>query len=249
MSQPPVHQSREDYIAAVDHVIRERRTLKVMRDPSDCQELSPDVAADLYAAIRDSLEVAGWAPFHKAVHKETHLVQGPPSVVPWRFYVLEKPTCCRLLARLRSLSQAQTEGKWARAWASKIPRILAGSGAVVLATWLPDPSATDGAPELTENNQEHIAAASAAVQNLLLAAEARGLRTYWATGGVLKDAEVFGWLGIPTNQILLGAVFLAPTELPHDMLETGSWREKRDGPANWSVWIDPGQLDPSTAVA
>ena len=242
MSLPPSNLPRADFITAVDHVIRERRTLKVMRDPSGCQELPADVAADLYAALRDSIEVAGWAPFHKPANKEAHLAHGPASVVPWRFYVLEKPTCCALLARLRSLAQAHSDSKWSRAWESKIPRILSGSGAVVLATWLPDPSATGGAPELTENNQEHIAAASAAVQNLLLAAEARGLRTYWATGGILKDKDVFGWLGIPANQILLGAIFMAPTELPHDMLETGSWREKRGEPSNWSVWIEPGQL-------
>ena len=149
---------------------------------------------------------------------------------------------CPLFLKTDSWGEFVFDFAWARAWESKIPRILSGSGAVVLATWLPDPSATGGAPELTENNQEHIAAASAAVQNLLLAAEARGLRTYWATGGILKDKDVFGWLGIPANQILLGAIFMAPTELPHDMLETGSWREKRGEPSNWSVWIEPGQL-------
>lgn len=247
MSQPPSNQPRAEFIAAVDHVIRDRRTLKVMRDPNECQDLTADVAADLYAAVRDSIEVAGWAPFHKPAHKDAHLGQGLSSVVPWRFYVLEKPVCCALLARLKSLAQAQPDTKWSRAWESKIPRILSGSGAVVLATWLPDPSPTGGAAELSENNQEHIAAASAAVQNLLLAAEARGLRTYWATGGILKDTEVFAWLGIPANQILLGAIFLTPTELPHDALETGSWRDKRGAPSNWSVWIEPGQLAQSAA--
>ena len=52
MSLPPSNLPRADFITAVDHVIRERRTLKVMRDPSGCQELPADVAADLYAAVQ-----------------------------------------------------------------------------------------------------------------------------------------------------------------------------------------------------
>ncbi|NJL48184.1 MAG: hypothetical protein HC929_12750 [Leptolyngbyaceae cyanobacterium SM2_5_2] len=40
-------------------------------------------------------------------------------------------------------------------------------------TWLPDPPEQGETPALSENNIEHIAAAAAAVQNLLLAGEAR----------------------------------------------------------------------------
>lgn len=242
MSQPPLNQTRADFISAVDHVIRERKTLKVLRDPGNCVDLSPEISAGLHSAVSASLEVAGWAPFHKPAHKDAHLREGLPSVVPWRFYVLEKSGCCAVLDRLRAQALAQPDSKWSRAWESKLTRVLSGTGTVVLTTWLPDPAPSGGAPELNENNQEHIAAASAAVQNLLLAAEARGLRTYWSTGGILKDVEVFGWLGIPANQILLGAVFLAPDEAPHDALEGGSWRDKRGGPAEWSVWIDAARL-------
>ncbi len=248
MAKAPASLNSQDFIAAVDHVIRERKTLKVLRDPNDCRELSPETTQALRQAIRDSLEVAGWAPFHKPAHKEAHLREGLPSVVPWRFYVLEKPGCCALLDRLRVQAQAQADSKWSRAWESKLTRVLAGTGAVVLTTWLPDPAPSGGAPELTENNQEHIAAASAAVQNLLLATEARGLRTYWSTGGILRDADVFAWLGIPANQILLGAVFLAPDELPHDALEGGSWRERRGGPAEWSTWIAAERLSTPPAA-
>lgn len=238
MSQPPLNQTRADFVAAVDHVIRERKTLKVLRDPGDCADLPFEVAAQLRVAVRECLDVAGWAPFHKPAHKETHQQGELKSVVPWRFYVLEKPALCALLQRLRTQAQAQPDSKWSRAWESKITRVISGTGALVLTTWLPDPSPDGGAPVLTENNQEHIAAASAAVQNLMLAAEARGLQTYWSSGGVLNDAEVFDWLGIPRTQKLAGAVFLAPTDLPADALEGGSWREKRGGPADWSKWIE-----------
>lgn len=115
--------------------------------------------------------------------------------MPWRFYVLEKSGCCAVLDRLRAQALAQPDSKWSRAWESKLTRVLSGTGTVVLTTWLPEPAPSGGAPELNENNQEHIAAASAAVQNLLLAAEARGLRTYWSTGGILKDVEASGRSG------------------------------------------------------
>ncbi|HRF47101.1 MAG TPA: nitroreductase family protein [Anaerolineales bacterium] len=242
MSQPPLNQTRADFVAAVDHVIRERKTLKVLRDPGDCADLPFEVAAQLRAAVRESLEVAGWAPFHKPAHKETHLQGGPASIVPWRFYVLEKPALCALLKRLRAQALANPDSKWSRAWETKITRVIAGTGALVMTTWLPDPGPDGGAPVLNENNQEHIAAASAAIQNLMLAAEARGLQTYWSTGGILNDGEVFDWLGIPRAQKLAGAVFLAPTELPGDAFEGGSWRDKRGGPAEWSIWVDADRL-------
>lgn len=235
MAQPPPSISREAFVSTVDHVIRERKTAKILRDPEHC-EATGDLT-QFVEAVRACVEVAGWAPFHKVAHKETHLGGTLTSVVPWRFYILEKPMCCALIAHLHAQADEQPDSKWSRAWRSKIPKLLSGAGAAVLVTWLPDPSPSGDMPELSENNIEHIAAASAATQNLLLAAEARGMYTYWSSGGILRDDDLFEWLGIPRSQMLLGAIFLSPDDAVYDVNEPGGLRASRGSVDDWSVTI------------
>lgn len=86
-------------------------------------------------------------------------------------------------------------------------------------------------------NMEHIAAASAAVQSFLLAATERGLTTYWSSGGYLRDAATFDYLGIPTEHILLGAVFVFPNDGGERI--PGGMRDKRSSHAGWSRWVTP----------
>jgi nitroreductase len=235
MAQPPPTLSRDDFVIAIDHIIRERRTAKTLRDPQYC-DLTGDFSA-FNEAVRVCIDAAGWAPFHKIAHEQAHRQHGMPSPVPWRFYVLDKPACCTVVAHVRRQAEAHPDSNWSRAWGSKIPKLLAGAGACVLVTWLPDPPETDDRPELTENNIEHIAAASAATQNLLLAAEARGLYTYWSTGGIFKDGDMFDRLGIPRNQMLLGAIFLSPADGVYDAVEPGGLRDKRGAVSDWSTWV------------
>lgn len=237
MANPPSTMHNAAFAEAVDHVIRERRTAKILRDPAHCADFPLAAQAALRAILQDIIPVAGYAPFHKAVHKTTHCQGELNAIVPWRFYMLEKPACCALLDFIRAEAEANPGTIWTKAWESKVPRLLAGAGALVQVTWLPDPPAAGNVPELNENNIEHIAAASAAVQNLMLAAEARGLHTYWASGGILKSGPVFDFLGIPRTEMLLGAIYLAPPEMPHDEVEPGALREKRGDPANWSRWV------------
>ncbi len=240
MAQPPQNMSREQFANAVHHVIRERKTAKVLRAPDTCFEGGANLPPDFAAALRRCIESAGWAPFHKMIHKETHLRGKMISLVPWRFYVLKKSVCCAVVDQVRARAELQPDSKWSRAWTSKIPRLLSGAGACVMVTWLPDPAENGGEPVLNENNIEHIAAASAAAQNLLLACESQGMYTYWATGGILRDDDVFDWLRIPRTQKLLGAIFVSPAESVGEgvTIEAGSLRDQRGAVEDWSVWID-----------
>ena len=191
---------------SVDDVIRQRRTVKVLAD-------APLAVATDRAVIESLVESAGWAPFHLVAAKEHRGESALPSVVPWRCYLLDVAAC-----------RALRDWLLARGDASTFPRLLAACSALVLVTWLPDPPAApegDAAPAPaaapdtfagTRQNMEHIAAASAAVQNLLLAATARGLQTFWATGGPLRTPAAFTHLGIPDREMLLGAVFVAPSD-------------------------------------
>jgi len=220
----------------IDAVIRARKTAKILADPATCTDLSSEDTATMRAALTEMIETAGWAPFHKVVDKASHREGDMPSPVPWRFYVLEKPACCSVVRFIDAQATAQPDSKWTRANGSKIPKLLAGCSAAVLVTWLPDPS-NDPTPEMTTRNVEHIAAASAATQNLLLAAQARGLHSYWSTGGALREPETFAYLGIPRNQQPLGGVFLALPSQPHDENRPGGLRDHRGDPSDWSKWV------------
>jgi nitroreductase len=211
-----------DRAQVVDGVIRERRTSKVLAD-------EPLPAVSAREAVEEVVATAGWAPFHKAaarVHQESGVLT---SIVPWRFHLLDAPAC-------RALRQVLLE----RGDKSKVPRMLAAATALVQATWLPNPpkEAAAGLFEATEENMEHVAAAGAAVQNLLLAATARGFRSYWSSGGALRGAEAFGWMGIPAGEILLGSVFLFPADTGDAEVAPGSHRDRRGAPTDWARWVD-----------
>ena len=224
---------------ALDALIRARRTSKRLRDPDEARA----DRSSLSTARRDELDamlaVAGEAPFHRRVADE-HRRGELDSAVPWRFHVLERPTCLALLDAIEARATADPDSKWARAWKSKIPELLAGASACVLATWLPDPVEGDaGTPDFTERNVEHVAAASAAVQNLLLAATARGWSSYWSSGGILKDPDAFALLGVPASQELLGAVMLGAPDAPHVRDIPGGLREERAERAGWMRTLGP----------
>ncbi|HEX2203009.1 MAG TPA: nitroreductase family protein [Longimicrobium sp.] len=224
----------EETARVVDRVIRERRTTKVLAN-----EAFPPVGAR--ETVEEIVAVAGWAPFHKPAAKVHLEASAQASIVPWRFHLVDAPGC-----------RALREVLLARGDKSKIPRMLAAATALVQATWLPNPPKGEAAGlfEATEENMEHVAAAGAAVQSLLLAATARGIPTYWSSGGVLRGAEAFGWLGIPGREILLGSVFLFPPEHPGAEASPGSHRDRRGTVSDWSRWADlrlPRAADPTAS--
>lgn len=182
-----------DSSAVVDQIIRDRRTTKVLApEPLDVP------------AERDWTELfedAAWAPFHRpadASHRQGAL----DGIMPWRFHVLNAKLC-------RELREALADRE-----AGKIRDMLASADLLVLATWLPNPAEVSS-PNLyagSLENMEHIAAASCAIQNVLLAATARNIPNYWSSGGVLRSVDVAERLGISPAEILLGAIFLFPEQ-------------------------------------
>jgi nitroreductase len=210
-----------DRAGIVDEVIRARRTTKVIAE-------EPLPAADIRAVVEELAEAAGWAPFHRVVARVHQESGGMTSAVPWRFRLVDADGC-------RALRQALLD----RADKSKIPRMLGAASALVLATWLPTPRKGEpvGLFDATEENMEHVAAAGAAVQNLLLGATARGIPTFWASGGPLRGAEALRWMGVPEGEIVLGSVFLFPQETGDAEINAGSHRERRGAPGDWAQWV------------
>lgn len=206
-----------------DEAIRSRKTVKILSD----RDLP---ASDHCCQINEILTLAGQAPFHRACEEIHRQASSQSGIEPWRFHALDAASCRKLRTQIP------------RENAGKVPAMLAAADALIMTTWLPNSS---DAPYVgdepgfaaTVNNMEHIAAASAAIQNLLLAATARGVLSYWSSGGVLRSTEVFKLLGIPRLQILLGAVFLFPKEYGEAELATSKLREHRGSRETWSRWV------------
>jgi len=92
-----------------------------------------------HQSLKQMIEGAGWAPFHRRANEQSHR-QGPlGAAMPWRFHVLEGQACIELVNFLEQQSLSQSDPKWSRAWQSKIKNMLAACGALVQVTWLPDP--------------------------------------------------------------------------------------------------------------
>ncbi|MCA9193134.1 MAG: hypothetical protein KDB03_15270 [Planctomycetales bacterium] len=211
----------------VADVIERRTTVKVF---SECD--LPVV--NNRASVDRLIGLAGWAPFHRscdASHRNGEL----SGLEPWRFYGLDAADCRLLKKKIPSEN------------AGKIPLMLAAAQSLVLATWLPNPCSqfqansqfrdeSCFAPTLA--NMEHIAAAAAAVENLLIAATADGITNYWSSGGVLRSPEVFRLAEIPEREILLGAIFLFPSNAIEQTTRVGSkMRAERSPAAGWMRWV------------
>ncbi len=208
----------------ISQVIRSRQTSKVLGDID--QPLEP---TGLEREEIDAwLAAAGNAPFHyqaERLHREKLTSQ-----VPWRMYKLDANACRELLSELK-ISAPE---------AGKILNMLAACDALVLATWTPDQCDDDQFMfEGTERNMEHIAAASAAVQNLILMATGAGYRTYWSSGGVLRTPVVFERFDIPLCEILLGAIFIYPDDVGSSEIKEGKLKDARGELKDWSRWVSP----------
>ncbi|MCK5919117.1 MAG: nitroreductase family protein [Cocleimonas sp.] len=231
MNNKPPLLSSQQFISAIDRVIKKRKTLKVLGD----LDQPVDIPSDFNTRIDESIKIANWAPFHypaNIIHREGVM----NSLVPWRFYALSQKMCLELGHCLSDSPKSNVDKN------SKIVRMLSACGGLVMVTWLPEPeNGTDQTEKKKIAKQivrdEHIAATGAATQNLLLAAEARNIQTYWSSGGILQSASCFNLCGIPEREKLMGAIFMFPEESSNRETVAGKLRDKRGVQTSWMSWI------------
>lgn len=216
----------------VDNIIKNRKTQKVLANKP--WVINED-KEELHKTINELLDLASYAPFHKKCD-EIHSTKAElNSCLPWRFYVLDSSNCRGLLDYIESEDIK----------AGKISNMLAAADALLICTWLPDSvnEANDGGETSFEGNiksMEHIAAASAAIQNVLIGATARDIPSYWSSGGQLRMPKLRDHLKISLKEILLGAIFLFPENLdkPDTIVKLGQLREQGKEKESWVKWID-----------
>lgn len=243
-----------DTASLVDDIIRARRTTKLMLAPGAPVEESSGWNDTHRQALDTMIEGAAWAPFHRRADETLHRSGALDSPLPWRFHVVESHACAALIRWLEQQAIANPESRWSRAWRSKIKDMLYACDVLIQATWLPDAPETEVVdniesiesppppPVMTLGNIEHVAAASAAIQNVLLAAEARGWKSYWSSGGILRDPDVFKALGIGEHEALLGSLFLSAEVRAGSTTKEGGLRNERGAIDTWVRRIEASDV-------
>ena len=240
---------RDKHLNPVELAIRSRKTSKVLLPVGLRHEQRALWKLEHTQILQQMLEAASWAPFHKRAH-EQHLNDELVAPMPWRFHVLDPDACTRLLGFLENQATSSADSKWSQAWQSKIKEMLSACGVLIQATWLPDPlsvsDSSEGATvngddssgvEFNRKNIEHLAAASSAVQSLLVAAQSHQWLSYWSSGGILRDEDVFDHMGISRREQLLGSVFLSPEAHASARILDGGLRDQRGDLTGWVHWV------------
>ena len=127
------------------------------------------------------------------------------KIRPWRFVVLTGKGRERFGDQLAAVFQAKFPDVPAEALDKERLKALRAPLIIVVAV--------DQPVEPKENEVENIAAASAACQNILLAANALGLGSIWRTGDPARDPEIKKFFGFDPGQHLIGFLYIGYRDL------------------------------------
>lgn len=145
--------------------------------------------------IKQLLELAHWAPTHGRTE-------------PWRFFVYGGEAKTKFGKDHAQLYWDNTaEDKRQEATMQKLEHNVDKASHLIIAVM--ERGANDKIPQI-----EEIAAASAAVQNMLLGATALGIASFWTTGGMTHKEALKQHLGLKNEDIVLGLIFLGYTDEP-----------------------------------
>lgn len=218
-------------MSPIDQIIKNRRTVKVLTDkPLEWHENS-----NYSNTIEELLNLAATAPYHFKCNKQYIESKELNSCLPYRFYILNTQKC-RDTSRFIETQDIE---------AGKITNMLYAADAVLIVSWLPEPSSInkdgqykDIAFEGNLKNMEHISATSAAIQNVLIGATARAIPNYWSSGGKLRSAPLRTYLNIPEDEIIAGTIFLFPQDIKQEVMRIyGKLRDEGKEQSSWVQWL------------
>jgi len=219
-------------MASIDDIIKKRKTQKVLAETPWSSAMK---AEDAQVLVSELLDLASYAPYHYRCNENYMAQKELSSCLPYRMYVLDHEKC-RKTADFIEKNDLK---------AGKITNLLLSADILIIATWLPEPNMenTDGIRNISFEgnlkNMEHIAATSAAIQNMLLGATERQIPSYWSTGGKLRDGILRDYLNIPRDEIMMGGIFLFPkdAEKREARIIPGALREEGKEKNSWSLWV------------
>lgn len=141
------------------------------------------------ASVQQLLELADWAPTHGRTE-------------PWRFIVYTGESLKAFCQQHADLYQAHTDAdKFTTAKYKSIIENGEKISHLVLVYMKRQP--TQKIPLI-----EEIAAVSAAVEHILLGAQALGIVTLWSTGGMTHHESMKNMLGLAADDLVMGLLYL-----------------------------------------
>jgi nitroreductase len=159
--------------------------------------------------IRQLLELANWAPTHG-------------NTEPWRFIVYSGEAVQRFCHEHAELYKKNTApATFAQAKYEKQQHNGDKASHLVIAVMKRGSN-----PNITR--LEEICATAAAVENILLGAEASGIAVLWSTGGVVLQPPMRDHLGLDDEDEVLGMLYMGYTDEPAKQGKRGPVEEKTE---------------------
>lgn len=147
--------------------------------------------------VHELLKLADWAPTHKITE-------------PWRFIVYSgdraKAFCLEHAELYKQYMPADSFNQ------DKYEKI-AGNGNYISHLLI---AYMKRSKEVQIPEIEEIAAVSAAVENLLIAATAAGLASFWSTGGMAHSKELRSFLKLGEDDRVIGIIYLGYSDAVHE---------------------------------
>ena len=145
--------------------------------------------------VRELLELAHWAPTHGRTE-------------PWLFFVYTGEAMPQFAREHAELYRQNTpEDKFMQANYDKLLHNTDMASHLIVSVMK-----RGGNPKIDQI--EEIAAASAAIQNILLGAAAQDIASFWSTGGMTHARSLKDHLLLGAEDVVLGLIFLGYTDEP-----------------------------------
>jgi nitroreductase len=173
-------------VTDIDQVIKLRRTVKPDR-------MNGRLIDD--QEVMQLLALADWAPTHARTE-------------PWRFIVFGEANVKGFTKKHADLFKANTpEASFTQQKYDNLEKLGNNVSHIIIA-WMKRVT-NHKIPEM-----EEIAASSSAIQNLLLGATARGIASFWSTGGLALHPALHTEFKLGEEDIILGILYLGYTDEP-----------------------------------
>ena len=175
-----------DVSADIGQAIRTRRTVKP--DRMNGRIIPDDIIIEL-------LTLADAAPTHAKTE-------------PWRFVVFGSNKVKEFTKRHAELFKQHTpEASFTQQKYDNLER-LGNNVSHIIVAWMKRVP-THKIPEI-----EEVAAVSAAIQNILIGATAKGVATFWSTGGLTHHPALKEEFGLGEEDLVMGILYLGYTDEP-----------------------------------
>lgn len=174
----------DDISSALIRILKSRRSVKPAK--MNGKKIPDDIMLKI-------LEAGDWAPTHKITE-------------PWRFIVFSDEKVKAFCLEHAELYKNNTPAE--KFNMDKYEKLI-GNGvnpSHIVIVYMKRSQSVD-IPEI-----EEIAAVSASIQNILLAATAYGAASFWSTGGLTHKPELKTQLGLSPNDKIMGILYLGYTD-------------------------------------